>query len=182
MEPDETGFQVIFASQPYPDDPGTATFEDFPSLSVSGVGVTGFVGETAKGGAAENGGYQRIPTAQQRADAKAPANKTIPIRTPFTLKGSAKDAERRQADLLWEQIDWGNRAIALTSNTKKFGPLFRVFGEAALVTKQGTLQSPSPGLNLAGRNGVAHVPGHGADPEGQHQRQDRQVPGGAAPQ
>ncbi len=143
---------MIFASQPFPDDPGTATFEDFISLSVSGVGVTGFVGETAQGGTAANGGDEQVATGNHAPTAKAPANKTLPIRTPFTLKGAGKDADGDDLTYLWEQLDWGNSAIDLTSNNKTRGPLFRVFGVAALVTDEGTLESPSPGENLANGN------------------------------
>jgi hypothetical protein len=159
-EPDATGFQVIFAPSPDPEHPGIGTTEDIPPLTVSdtSVGVTGFVGETAKGGVAKNRGNQRILTANRAPIAKAPANKTIPVRTPFTLKGTARDANGHKPTLLWEQIDWGNRAIPLTSNAKKFGPLFRVFGEAARVTPAGTLKSPSPGLNIADRNGSRTFP------------------------
>ena len=153
VEPDATGFQVIFAPQPYPDDPGIEETEDFDSLTVSGVGVTGFVGETAKGGTAANGGNEQVATGNRAPTAHAPANKTLPIRTPFTLRGSGKDPDGQPLTYLWEQTDWANSAIALTSNNKTRGPLFRMFGVAAHVTDGGTLQSPSPGLNRA--NGKA---------------------------
>ncbi len=39
---------------------------------------------------------------------------------------------------------------ALAANAKTNGPLFRVFGTAAEVTPAGTLESPSPGENVAG--------------------------------
>ncbi|HET9419630.1 MAG TPA: M12 family metallo-peptidase [Nocardioides sp.] len=150
---DETGFQVIFSSQPFPDEPGTATFEDFPSLTVGGAGVSGFVGETAKGGTAANGGDEQVETGNRAPTVRAPAAKTLPIQTPFTLKAlGGKDADGHDLTYLWEQLDWGNSAIALTSNKKTRGPLFRVFGVAANVTDEGTLQSPSPGLNLADGN------------------------------
>ena len=153
VEPDATGFQVIFASQPYPDDPGIATFEDFPSLSVSGVGVSGFVGETAQGGDAANGGDEQVPTTNHSPTVNGPANKTIPLQTPFTLKGSGKDADGNQLMYLWEQMDIGGaNGTELVSNTKRNGPLFRVFGTAANVTDEGTLLSPSPGENLADGN------------------------------
>jgi len=147
---DASGFQVIFSSQPFPDDPGTASFEDFPALSVTGVGVTGFVGETAQGGAAANGGDEQVETGNRAPTVRAPANKTLPIQTPFTLKAlGGNDADGDDLTYLWEQLDWGNSAIALTSNNKTRGPLFRVFGVAAKVTDEGALQSPAPGLNLA---------------------------------
>ena len=152
-EPDETGFQVIFSSQPYPDAPGTATFEDLPSLSVTGVGVSGFVGETAKGGPADNGGDEQVATGNHRPTVRGPANKTIPLQTPFMLKGSGKDADGNDLLYLWEQMDiGGTNGTSLVSNNKKNGPLFRVFGTAANVTDEGALLSPSPGQNLANGN------------------------------
>jgi hypothetical protein len=115
--------------------------------------VSGFVGETAKGGTAANGGDEQVDTGNRAPTVRAPANKTLPVQTPFTLKAfGGKDADGDDLTYLWEQLDWGNSAIDLTSNDKVRGPLFRVFGVAANVTDEGTLQSPSPGLNLADGN------------------------------
>lgn len=155
---DATGFQVIFANTPFPDDPSITTTEDVASLTVSGTGVSGFVGETAQGGSAKNGGNETVATGNTAPTAKAPANKTIPIRTPFTLKGSGQDADGGKPTLLWEQLDHGPEAIDLVSNAKVFGPLFRVFGEIAHVTDEGSLQTPSPGQNRATRNGTRTFP------------------------
>ncbi len=155
---DDTGFQVIFSPLPFPDESGLETTEDIASLTVSGTGVTGFVGETAQGGDAKNGGNEQVATGNLAPTAKAPGNKTIPIRTPFTLKGSGQDPDGGKPTLLWEQVDSGPAAIDLVSNAKVFGPLFRVFGEIAHVTDEGTLQSPSPGQNLATTNGTRTFP------------------------
>jgi hypothetical protein len=53
---------------------------------------------------------------------------------------------------MWEQKDRGGAGAgtSLVSNTKLNGPLFRQFGVAANVTPEGTLQTPSPGLNIVG--------------------------------
>ena len=76
----------------------------------------------------------------------APADKTIPIRTPFTLTGSAVDADNDSMVYLWEQNDRGGATgTTLVNNTKLNGPLFRVFGAYADVTPAGTTQIPSPG-------------------------------------
>ncbi len=159
---DTTGFQVIFAPSPNPEDPQLpdgVEAEDEPAITVAATGdATGFVGETAQGGEAKNDGNEQIPTGNTAPTAKAPANKTLPIRTPFTLKGSGKDADGGKPTLLWEQVDHGPEAIDLVSSAKVFGPLFRVFGEIAHVTDEGTLQSPSPGQNLATRNGTRTFP------------------------
>ena len=151
--PDDTGFQVIFAATPQPDAPNLGTTEDIPALTISSpsAGVEGFVGETAKGGIADNGGNESNPTGNTTPVVKAPANKTIPLRTPFTLTGAGADAVGQQPVYLWEQTDIGGaNGTGLVSNAKRNGPLFRVFGTRANVTDADTLLSPSPGLNIAG--------------------------------
>ena len=40
----------------------------------------------------------------------------------------------------------------LADNTKVYGPLFRVFGDDAVVSDEDTLKTPSPGENLADGN------------------------------
>jgi hypothetical protein len=82
---------------------------------------------------------------------KAPPNKKIPLRTPFLLSGAGADTEGQGLVYLWEQTDIGGaNGTSLVSNTKRNGPLFRVFGRAANVTDEGALLTPSPGLNQAG--------------------------------
>ena len=74
----------------------------------------------------------------------------IPTRTPFALTGTATDSDGDTLTYMWEQNDRGATGIALVNNVKTSGPLFRQFGTAALVTPEGTLQTPSPGLNAVG--------------------------------
>ncbi len=159
--PDATGFQVIFA----PDaDPYTAgNHQDVDPLDVTGgsAGVSGFVGETAKGGVADNRGISTAPTADRAPRVtKISKLRRIPARTPFVLTGKAADADGDPLTYLWEQTDRGldAKGTSLVSNKKIYGPLFRVFGTAADVTDDGTLESPSPGINLAGRNGTRYFP------------------------
>ncbi|MET1059147.1 MAG: reprolysin-like metallopeptidase [Nocardioides sp.] len=155
--PDDTGFQVIFSSNPAPDAPGT--YRDQPPLGVTNAsGASGFVGETAKGGEADNGGTE-VRTRNHAPTVKAPRDRTLPTRTPFTLEASGRDVDRDQLTYLWEQNDIGAEDTAtvaggtsLVDNTKRTGPLFRVFGVYANVTDEGTLESPSPGENLADGN------------------------------
>jgi Metallo-peptidase family M12B Reprolysin-like len=126
---------------------------DQPALSVSTSAgdVTGFVGTTAQGGPAANGGSTVVTTANHAPTATAPADRTIPIRTPFTLTGSAVDADDDSMVYLWEQNDRGGATgTGLVNNTKPNGPLFRVFGTYANVTPAGTVLIHSPGENLAG--------------------------------
>lgn len=153
---DDTGFQVIFNDE-------ATVFEaeptdvDLPSLAVSGSGdVTGFVGETAQGGPSENDGvdlYDDPDVDEQVADNAAPvvtppAAKTIPTRTPFALTGQGTDPDGDGLVYLWEQTNNGD-GTELASNTKDYGPLFRVFGDDAVVSAADSLKSPAPGLNVA---------------------------------
>lgn len=140
-EPDDRGFSVTFG--------GTLAGVDALPLSLTALsGVTGFVGETARGGPSTNGG-SATATSDHAPVVTAPPAATIPTRTPFSLTGSATDADGDPLTYLWEQNDVGT-GTALFSNTKLSGPLFRVFGTTAVVTDAGSLLSPSPGENVAG--------------------------------
>ena len=144
--------------------PGTAGFTlDFTTasqgtdLETFGVangstGVTGFVGTTYNGGPGTNQGAVAATT-NHAPGVTAPADRTIPAQTPFTLTAAGTDTDSDPLIYLWEQNGTGsalpNGGTALLDNTKSNGPLFRVFGTAAQVTEEGTLQSPSPGINEA---------------------------------
>jgi hypothetical protein len=140
--PTDNGFQVTFNSAPLA---GTSV----SPLSLTNLnGVTGFVGETDKGGPVDNKGSTITSTGNSAPSVTAPATFTIPLRTPFALTGSAADADGDTLTYLWEQTDRGGTAgTGLTSNTKTDGPLFRQFSVAANVTASGTLQYDSPGEN-----------------------------------
>ncbi|MFC6022438.1 M12 family metallo-peptidase [Plantactinospora solaniradicis] len=144
---DDTGFQVTFAG-------GPVAATNVASLAVTGAtGASGFVGETAKGGAVDNGGWKVEETANHAPVVTVPAAYTIPVRTPFALTGSATDADGDTVTYLWEQNDRGAAAgTALVSNTKPNGPLFRQFGTAAIVSPTDTLEYHSPGLNAVTTN------------------------------
>ena len=91
-EPDQAGFQVIFAGDPdpYTDDSDRA---DMQTLIVrTSGGVNAHIGETAKGGPANNNGDAHN-TGNYAPSVRAPANRTLPLRTPFTLRGSGRDAD-----------------------------------------------------------------------------------------
>lgn len=73
---------------------------------------------------------------------------TIPVRTPFVLTGSATDADGDALTYMWEQNDRGSATgTGLVSNTKVNGPLFRQFGQRAIVNSADTLEYQSPGEN-----------------------------------
>jgi hypothetical protein len=149
-DPDDSGFQVMFAGDPdpYTDDSDRADMDDLVVTASSGVVVN--VGETAKGGPAGNAGFEINPSSNHIPVVKAPANKTLPIRTPFTLSGSGTDQDGDPLTYLWEQNDIGGaNGTALVSNAKVNGPLFRVFGRYANVSDEDASHSPAPGENHA---------------------------------
>ncbi len=64
---------------------------------------------------------------------------------------SGTDPDGDSLVYLWEQTNFGS-GTALPNNTKVFGPLFRVFGDDAVVSDEDTLKTPSPGENIADGN------------------------------
>ena len=145
-QPSDAGFQIVYASSLEPDAGGTR--QDRPELTATGgPGVRATVVEVARGGPARHGGEAEA-SGNSRPVVAAPARRTIPVRTPFRLRGSASDPDGDPLTFSWEQDDPGI-GTALFSNGKVFGPLFRQFGDNARVTKTGALESPSPGQNTA---------------------------------
>jgi hypothetical protein len=107
-----------------------------------------FVGETAQGGPIENKGFTVTDTGNHAPVVTTAPAFTIPLRTPFSLTGSATDSDGDVLTYMWEQNDRGAATgTALVNNVKTAGPLFRQFGTAANVSATDTLLSPSPGLN-----------------------------------
>jgi hypothetical protein len=121
---------------------------DHPTLSVTGS-FNSSTGTVIQGGPQGNGGDVQTVTTDHSPVVTAPADKTIPRQTPFTLTGSATDADADVLHYLWEQTDSGT-GTDLVSNSKPNGPLFRVFGTAAQVSGANSLLYHSPGENLAG--------------------------------
>ena len=149
-QPDEAGFQVIFAGDPdpYTDDSDRMDMRALIVKTSDGVGAR--VGETAKGGPANNNG-ETHRTGNRAPSVTGPAGRTLPLRTPFTLRGSGTDPDGDKLTYLWEQNDVGGvNGTALVDNKKVDGPLFRVFGHYADVSDENARLSPSPGQNQAG--------------------------------
>ena len=137
----DEGFQVSFNG-------GAVAAVNQDNLGLTNtVGVTGFVGETAKGGPIGNGGNVIAVTGNHAPVVTVPANVTIPLRTPFSLTGSATDSDGDTLTYMWEQNDRGAAGTTLVSNVKPNGPLFRQFGTAAIVSPEDTLKYYSPGEN-----------------------------------
>ena len=121
--------------------------------------MTGFVGETAKGGDRR----QRRPhrhDPQPRAEGQgAEGQDASRCGRPFKLTASGQRPDGDKLTYLWEQNDQGGaKGTKLVANKKTYGPLFRVFGTRAKVTNRGTLQSPSPNLNIADGNPTRYFP------------------------
>ena len=143
-----TGFQVTYG--------GTLALTNVPSLTVEdfSAGASGFLGETDKGGAVENGGTvtltgNNFPTITYPVPAPGASDPiTIPLRTPFALTGSATDPEGDTIVYSWEQNDRGGTAgTSLLNNVKTNGPLFAIFPKSAPISESDTLQYNSPNQN-----------------------------------
>jgi hypothetical protein len=149
-----TGFTLDWPDQA---DPQRVTVGGFSA------GVTGFVGVTQNGGPITNRGTF-VTTGNRRPVVDAGEDRSIPVRTPFILAGTATDADpgdRAGLTYLWEQNDIGLNPLNgdnLTTSLKLGGPLFRVFGTYADVTDEATLLYESPGQNLATRVGARSFP------------------------
>jgi len=98
---------------------------------VSPSGFTGFTGEKVQGGPSDHGGSELV-TANHHPVVSAPADETIPVRTPFVLEGQATDSDGDALAYTWEQNDVGvGPGTALFANAKPNGPLFRLFSTAS---------------------------------------------------
>jgi hypothetical protein len=141
--PSVNGFQVTFG--------GTLAATNVPfllSLTNLSSGASGFVGETDKGGAVDNKGGTITPTGDSIPVVTAPTQFTIPLRTPFSLTGSATDADGDTLIYSWEQNDRGGSAgTSLLNNTKTNGPLFAMFPKSGQISLSDSLQYDSPGEN-----------------------------------
>ncbi|HEX8476766.1 MAG TPA: M12 family metallo-peptidase [Telluria sp.] len=142
----DTGFTVTFG--------GTLAGINVPNLQLvsPSAGVTGYINDITSGGPTRRGGAV-TQTGNSTPVVIAPATYTIPVRTPFTLTGSATDANDENLTYMWEQNDRGaTNGTSLVSNVKTNGPLFRQFGTQALVTETATLEYNSPGENVVTGN------------------------------
>jgi Metallo-peptidase family M12B Reprolysin-like len=143
-----TGFQVTYG--------GTLALTNVPSFAVEDftAGASGFVGETDKGGAVDNGGTvtltgNNFPTITYPVPAPGASDPiTIPLRTPFALTATATDPEGDTILYSWEQNDRGATAgTSLLNNVKTNGPLFAMFPKSAPISETDTLQYNSPNQN-----------------------------------
>jgi hypothetical protein len=138
----DSGFTVSFS--------GARGGQQVATLGFSGLsGATGAIGQTIAGGTTRKGGTQVTPTGNHVPDVTVAGSAyKIPARTPFRLDASATDADSDALTYMWEQND---AALgSLPANGKTGGPLFRVFGTAAVyASPSDTYMSPSPDENQA---------------------------------
>jgi Metallo-peptidase family M12 len=149
----DAGFQVGFTT-------GSLAGKDVDPLTITGVrGTSGLVGETVKGGKADNGGWRVTRSANHAPAVTVASGYTIPVRTPFALTGKATDADGDTITYMWEQNDRGGATgTALVNNTKTEGPLFRQFGTVAVVSDEDALKYHSPGQNATTTNPTRMFP------------------------
>ena len=140
--PSNNGFMVTFS--------GSLAATNLPEMSVQDFtpGASGFVGETDKGGPVDNKGGIIEPTGDAIPVVTVPETYTIPLRTPFSLTGSATDGDNDALIYSWEQNDRGASAgTSLLNNTKLNGPLFAMFPQSGVISTDDSLQYDSPGEN-----------------------------------
>ena len=148
---DDTGFQLLFG--------GSLAGKRVQPLSLSIHGATGHVGESVKGGPFDNHGFKVKDTGNHAPVVTVPESHTIPVRTPFSLSGSATDPDGDPVTYMWEQNDVGGQVgTGLVDNHKVDGPLFRQFGTAAIVSTEDTLKYYSPGENAVNQNPTRDFP------------------------
>ncbi|QIG44650.1 hypothetical protein G5V58_19355 [Nocardioides anomalus] len=121
---DDRGFALYFRSW------GTTLFADVPEPVVEPAAgtFTAAVDDIDAGDPAAGSGGVATATTNHAPVATAPADRTIPVRTPFALTGSATDADRDPLTYTWEQTDVSGLGTGtpLTTQPRTGGPLFRV--------------------------------------------------------
>jgi len=107
---------------------------DVPEPTVAPVAgaFTAAVNDIYAGGPSNPGGTVTT-TSNHNPTVDAGADATIPVRTPFSVTGSATDVDGDALSYLWEQTDTTGADVgtALGTQPKTAGPLFRVFGTAS---------------------------------------------------
>ena len=144
------------------------------------AGMSGFVNELDKGGAVDNKGGIITATGNTWPAVTGSPEYTIPLRTPFTLTGSATDAEGDSLLYSWEQNDRGNAGTTLLTNGKLNGPLFAMFPKSGQISLGRRAALRLAGPEPPDERSEPHVPGPAADHRQQHERRHGLVPAGCA--
>lgn len=126
---DDRGFGLLFTTY------GGNFAADVPEPTVVPVAgtFTSSVNDIDAGNPNATAAGATTVTGNHNPTVTAPADKTIPVRTPFALTGSAVDSDGNALGYVWEQTDLSGSGsgLGLTTEPKTAGPLFRVFGTAS---------------------------------------------------
>jgi hypothetical protein len=123
---DDRGFELTFAS--------FADVVEPVVVTVSGS-FTAAVNDIDAGGLQLPGGLTSTP-GNHTPVVTAPPGRTIPLRTPFALSGSATDADGDPLVYQWQQTDAGGaEGVALADPAKTDGPLFRTPAPTSSATR-----------------------------------------------
>jgi len=137
------GFGVSFGGTQ-----ATTNVANLLTVTNTTTGMSGFANELDTGGAVTNKGGIITATGNSIPVVSAPTGYTIPLRTPFTLTGSATDANDSSLLYSWEQNDrGGGTGTTLLSNVKTNGPLFAMFPKSGQISLADALTYNSPGQN-----------------------------------
>ncbi len=126
---DDRGFSLFFTAY------GGAFAGNVPEPTVVPVSgsFTSSVNDIDAGNPDATAGGATTTTGNHNPTVTAPADRTIPVRTPFALTGSATDSDGNALGYVWEQTDMSGSGsgLGLPTEPKTAGPLFRVFGTAS---------------------------------------------------
>ena len=125
---DDRGFTLFFLAY-------GGVIADVPEPTVVPVSgsFTSSANDIDAGNPSATSGGTASATGNHNPTVTAPADATIPVRTPFTLAGSATDSDGDALGYVWEQTDLSGSGsgVGLGTEPKASGPLFRVFGTSS---------------------------------------------------
>ncbi len=169
VEPDETGFQVIFNDEPTIEAEG----DDVPELAVTGgsTGVSGFVGETSRGGPAQNAGF---PLASTNTNPTVHRARRQGAADPHAVRPDRlrhrRGRRRARLPVGADQLRRGHPARRQHQGPRPALPRLR---RRRRRHQGGHARVPLPGGEPRRRQPDPGVPRHGAGARGQHQRRHR---------
>ena len=123
---DDRGFEMTFASFQNVVEPTVVPVAGSFTAAVNDIDAGGL--QLPGGTTSATGNHNPVVT--------APADRTIPVRTPFALSGSATDPDSDPLVHQWQQVDAGGvDGRALADPAKTDGPLFRTLAPTASATR-----------------------------------------------
>lgn len=123
---DDRGFEMTFLSFTNVVEPTVVPLAGTFTVQVNDIDAGGL----QKPGGTTSSAGNKNPTVSAGLD------RTIPLRTPFALTGSATDADGDALVYQWQQVDNGDvQGLALTDPVKTDGPLLRSFAPVSSPTR-----------------------------------------------